>query len=255
MPAAALAAVKSEFSRSGGMRLTLDDRTLTAELVETPRYHRFPPTEELLFGKRVTGACGTTFRYAPKSYVFNRRVWPEDARSVTFGFARDLSRRVKWCLVDGADGADVAFVSFVDAEPSRHVAKGRGPSGEWWRLRGWRGETLQPCLMLRHGPDPSYGAGRCFDGLAEREATLGAEVFTEGPDVYVVGVVAREAEAVRVRVADGSIHVAALYPRAPESRVRAQFFVLALPRESVVAGVRAVARDGRTIARRRFDGR
>lgn len=236
------------------MRLTLDGRTLTADLVHTPRFHRFPPTETLVYGKRVAGACGTTFRHTRNGLVFMRRVWPVEARSVSFGFSRDISRRVKWCLVNGEDGADVAFVSFVDPEPVRLVAKGRAPSREWWRLSGQRGEKLQPCLSLRTGADPQGSSGRCFDGLAEREATLAVDAFREGAGTsYVVGVVARAATAVRVRLGDGTVQQASIYERPRGSRVRASYFVLPLPRGSEVAGARAVAADGRTIHRRRLD--
>jgi hypothetical protein len=236
------------------MRLTLDGRTLTADLVRTPNFHRFPSTEELVYDKRVVGACGTTFRYTRRGVVFMRRLWPAGARRLSFGFGQDISRRVRWCLVDGEDGADVAFVSFVDAEPVRLVAKGRGPSGEWWRLSGQRDEKLQPCLSLRTGADPLAGSGRCFDGLAQREATLAVDEFREGRGTtYVVGVVARAAAAVRIRLDDGTVEHAAIYRRPRGSRVQASYFVLPLPRGSEIAGARAVAADGRTIHRKRFD--
>jgi hypothetical protein len=248
------AAVKSELSRSDGMRLTLDGRTLTADLVRTPRFQRFPPAEELVYDKRVLGACGTTFRHTRRGVVFLRRRWPAGARSLSFGFGRDISPRVRWCLVESADGSDVAFVSFVDAEPVRLVAKGRAQSGEWWRLSGRRGEKLQPCLSLRTGDDPAGSRSRCFDGLAEREATLAVDQFgDESGPTYVVGVVDRAAAAVRIRLDDGAVQNAPIYRRPRGSRVKASYFVLPLPIGAAIVGARAVAADGRTIGRRRFD--
>jgi hypothetical protein len=221
--------------------------------VDTPHVHRFPTTEEQLYGKRVFGGCGTTFRRTRKGLVFMRRVWPDGARTVTFGFARDISRRVKWCLIDGEDHADVAFVSFIDREPARFLAKGRGPSGEWWRFRAWRGERLEPCIELRDGADPEARSSRCFDDMAEREATLEADLFVApATDTYVAGPVSRSASQVRVRLADETVHAAKLYPRPRGSRVRAQFYVLALPAGTEIAGVRGVDAQGRTVGRERF---
>jgi hypothetical protein len=245
--------VKSELSRLDGVRLTLDGRTLTAEIVETPHVHRIPTVEKKTYGKRVGGACGTTFRPVRKALVFQRRLWPVGARSLTFDFRRDISRRVKWCLVDGEDGADVAFVSFVDREPARFLAKGRGPFGEWWRAAAWRGERLEPCLSLRDGADPHSRSGRCFDELAEHEATLDADLFySSDTDMYVVGAVGRSATKVRVRLADGTVQLAKLYRRPRGSQVLAQFFVLALPAGTEPAGVRGVDAKGRTVGRDSF---
>ena len=200
----------------------------------------------------MAGACGATFRPAREGFVFERRVWPAGARSLSFSFGRDISRRVKWCVVDGQDGADVAFISFIDAEPVKLVAKGRDLSGEWWRLSGHRGEKLQPCLSVRTGRDPQSASGRCFDGLAEREATLAIDFFQERAESYVVGVVARAAAAVRIRLRDGTLRLASIYRRPSGSRVRASYFLLPLPRGSGIVGGRAVDSTGRTIARKRF---
>jgi hypothetical protein len=252
LPVAGGAATRSEVSRADGMRLTLNGRTLTAELVRTPNFDRSPTAEDRVYGKRVAGACGTTFRQTREGLVFERRVWPAGARSVSFGFGRDISRHVRWCLVDGQDGADVSFVSFVDAEPVKLVAKGRDRSGEWWRLSGHRGDRLQPCLSLRTGHDPNSASGRCFDGLAEREATLGIDLFEEDGETYVVGVVARGAAAVRVRFGDGTVRLASIYRRPSGSRVRASYFLLPLPQGSEVVGARAVDDTGHTIVRKQL---
>jgi hypothetical protein len=168
---------------------------------------------------------------------------------VTFRFRRDLSRRVRWCLLESEDFSDVAFVSFIDAEPARFVAKGRGPSGEWWRLAAWRGEQMEPCVRLRTGADGELSSRPCFGELADQEATLSVEYAVRG-DRFVYGAVGRSATAVRVRLADGSIELAELHSRPRGSRARAAYFVLALPREGPApAGVRAVDAAGRTVGR------
>ena len=249
LPASSGAAVRSELDRSAGLRLTLNGATLTAEIVRTPRFTRSPTTEEHLYGKRVLGACSTSFRPVRRSAVFTRRLWPAGARELTFGFRRDLSRRVRWCLLEDAGGGDIAFVSFVDREPARVVAKGRGPSGEWWRLAAWRGEKMQPCMRLRTGAASPTAYLPCFDDFAERETTLAVEHQTLA-DRFVYGSVGRSAVAVRVRLADGSIQLAKLHDRPRGSRVRARFFMLVLPKEgSPVVGVRAVDGMGRTVGR------
>jgi hypothetical protein len=248
-PATASAAVRSELDRQGGVRLTLDGAALTAEIVVTPHFHRSPTTEEQLYGQRVAGACGTSFRPLRRTFVFERRVWPAGVRRLTFGFGRDISRRARWCVLEGADGGDVAFVSFVDRERARLAAKGRGPSGEWWRLWAYRGEMMEPCMRLRTGAGAPRAFLPCFGDFAEREATLAAEHQTIA-DRYVYGPVGRSATAVRVRLADGSVELADLYDRPPGSRAMASYFMLVLPREGpAVVGVRALDADGQTIGR------
>jgi hypothetical protein len=250
LPASAGAAVRSELDRLGGLRLTLDGRVLTAEIAHTPRVMRFPTIEERLYGRRVGGACGTTFRPGRRGVVFMRRVWPAGVRQLTFTFGRDISRRVRWCLVDGGD---VAFVSFVHREPHRLVAKGRGASGNWWRLWAHRGERREPCMALRTGAGEPTAFLPCFDDFADREATLAVEHQTLA-DRFVYGPVGRSTTAVRVRLADGTVELAGLYARPRGSRVRASYFMLALPRRGpAVAGVRAVDAAGRTIGREPID--
>jgi hypothetical protein len=253
LPATGGAVVRSELDRLDGMRLTLSGRALISEIVNTPHVTRSPTIEERLYGRRVTGACGTTFR-APvrRGLVFQKRVWPTGARRLTFTFARDISPRVKWCLVDGEDGADAAFISFIDKERSRLVAKGRAPSGEWWRLRGFRGEKLQPCLSFRTA-ESEIGYGAEYDDFSEREATLRVEHETLA-DRFVFGVAGRSTTSVRVRLADGSIEFADLFERPRGSRVRASYFMLALPRRGPAAvGVRAVDAAGNTVGRKPID--
>jgi hypothetical protein len=130
------------------MRLTLDGRVLTAEIVRTPCIHRDPPTEEQLYGTRIDAICSPRSRPQRRGLVIRRQLWPAGARRMAFEFRRDISRRVKWCLIEH-DASDVAFVSFIRRERPMFVGKGRGPSGGWWRLAGWRGLLAEPCAFVR----------------------------------------------------------------------------------------------------------
>jgi hypothetical protein len=252
VPAAADAAVRSRLLRLDGVRLTLDGRRLTAEIVHTPHVTRSPTIDESLYGQRVVGACGVRFS-RPFRFVLKRGYWPAGARSRTFGFGRDISARARWCGLGRADGGYVAFASFVKIEPRRLVAKGRGPSGEWWRLWAHRGSKMQPCIGLRTGAGRPDAYQASFDEFSQREATLAVEHQTLA-DRFVYGPVSRSAARVRVRLEDGTVELAALHRRPAGSRALAQYFVLVLPREGPrVVGVRAVDSDGGTIARRQLD--
>jgi hypothetical protein len=245
------AAVRSGFDRYGGMRLTLDGRTLAAAKAGEGAKSRAEPRLQP-FGKRVLATCGLRFddRF-PGTGTVQRR-WHRGVRSLTFTFDRDLSDRVKWCLLtDDATHFVIAYVSFVDREPARLVAKGRGPSGEWWRLWAYRGQDMEPCMSLRTGAGPGDVFSPCFDELSQREATLEAQPQTLA-DRFVYGPVSRRATAVRVRLLDGSVRLATLYRRPAGSRVLAQYFVLVLPREGPeVLGARAVDAAGRTVGKSR----
>jgi hypothetical protein len=234
------------------MRLTLDGRALTAEIVRTPRFHRSPTTEEQLYGKRIDAVCSSSF-FRPRSHpVLRKRLWPVGARELSFRFRRDISDRVKWCLVEH-DASDIAFVSFIEPEPMRFVGKGRGPSGEWWRLAGRRGLLAEPCALLRIR---GWGTHPCFEEFSDRPVTLGASEFSVcgRRDVFVLGVVSRRAESVRVVTAAGETFEAKLFDPAGGSRVRGRYFVAALP-EVTPTRVESLDAGGSIIARRSLEGR
>jgi hypothetical protein len=248
VPASAGAAVKSGIDRHGGMRLTLDGRVLTAEIVRTPRFHRTPATEKQLYGKRIDGICSPRFRPRRRGLVIRRQRWPIGARQVSFRFGRDISARAKWCLVEH-NASDVAFVSFIEREPMRFVGKGRGPSGEWWRLAGRRGLFAEPCALLRIR---GWDTRPCFEEFSERPVTLGASGFSVcgRPDVFVLGVVSRRAVSVRVLAAGSEVFEAKLYYPASGSRVRGRYFVAALPEGTTPSRVESLDASGNTLARR-----
>jgi hypothetical protein len=232
------------------MRLTLDGRVLTAEIVRTPRIHRDPTTEERLYGKRIDAICSRSSRPLVREVVIRTRRWPAGARRMSFVFERNISRRVKWCLIEHS-ASDIAFVSFVEREPWRFVGQGRGPSGDWWRLAGRRGRFAEPCAMLRIR---GWGTRPCFVQFSERPITLGVEEFGVcGRDLFVLGVVSRRAASVRGLTAAGEVFEARLHDPASGSRVRGRYFVAALPEDTHLSRVESLDAAGNTLARRSIE--
>ena len=251
LPASAGAAVKSGVDRHGGMRLTLNGRVLTAEILRTPHHHRDPTTEEQLFGKRIDAICSPHSRPSPRGVLIRTQLWPAGASRMSFVFGRDISRRAGWCLIEHK-ARDIAIVSFIEREPTRFVGKGRGPSGEWWRLAGWRGLFAEPCALLRiHG----WGSRPCFDEFSERPITLGVEEFSVcgSHDVFVFGVASRRTVTVRVLTAAGDVFDAKLYGPASGSRVRGRYFVAALPAGTELSYVEGLDAEGNSVRRRLSD--
>jgi hypothetical protein len=224
------------------MRLTLDGRVLTAKIV-----HR--KAEEQLFGRRIDAICSPHSRPSPRGVLVRTRLWPRGASQLSFTFGRDISRRARWCLIEHHAG-DIAFVSFVEREPVRFVGKGRGPSGGWLRLAGWRGLFAEPCALLRA---KRFSYRPCFPEFSERPITLGVRSFPpcDGDDI-VFGVVSRRAGSVRVLTDDGPTFEAKLYDPATGSRVRGRYFVAALPEETGAGMVQSLDAEGSFLAQRRF---
>ena len=111
---------------------------------------------------------------------------------------------------------------------------GRGPSGEWWRLAGRRGLFAEPCALLRIR---GWDTRPCFEEFSERAVTLGASGFSVcgRPDVFVLGVVSRQAVSVRAVAAGGEVFEA---------------FVAALPEGTTPSRVESLDASGNTLARR-----
>jgi hypothetical protein len=132
------------------------------------------------------------------------------------------------------------------------VGKGRGPSGEWWRLAGWRGMLAEPCALLRIR---GWATRPCFEEFSERPITLGVREFSVcgRDDVFVFGVVSRGTVNVRVFTADGGVFEAALHDAASGSRVRGRYFVAALPAGTELGRVEALDADGNSVQRRLSD--
>ena len=94
--------------REARIRFTLDGRALAVRLLSrAPRSVR-----RELFGNRIRAVCGTNFAFDRGVKVRRTRLWPVGRRTFRFRFRRDISRRVKWCLLEHTRGGDVAFASF-----------------------------------------------------------------------------------------------------------------------------------------------
>jgi hypothetical protein len=229
------------------MRLTLDGRVLTAKIADVGT-SRGRTLEEKLYGKRIDAICSPSFDPSRRQLVVRRRLWPTGARRVSFRFGRDISRRVKWCLIEH-DAADIASVSFTKPEPIRLVGKGRGPSAAWWRLGGGTGPMGEPCVLWRIA---RASARWCFSQFAERRVTLGVEQSPEcDGDLYLFGVVSAAAATVRLALADGTSVDANRYEAPRGSRIRPRFFAAALPEGSAVRSVQALDDAGGVLAERR----
>jgi hypothetical protein len=238
------ATVRSKLS--GGVRLTLAGRHLTAAIVADRG------VADELQGHRVRAVCGATLDRLRQDSVFTTRRWPADARTVRFRFRRDVSERASWCLLEDMSGSDIVLARFFDAEPRRLVAKGSSPTGSSWRMWGWRGVDRQPCAALRLAAGD--GSRSCFDKDAAREAQLSAAAHNTGctGDLFVYGVASRVATVVRITLRDGTTVEASRYPRPAGSRVRAQYFLAVLPGTAHASGIDALDAQGDPIGHTEF---
>jgi hypothetical protein len=251
MTAQADAAMRVKHDKSSEVRFVLDGRSLTATVVDLPRYQQHPPTMSRVSGKAVVLACGTSFKRFSRATIVRQTIrWSRGARSETVRFRRDISRRVKWCVVDEGPrgGADIASISFYAAEPPRVLVRGRFADGERWRFVAWRGKRLEPCVGVA-GLDGRTST--CFHEEAEDETGLAAMLLvpTCSGESVVIGAAARSARTVTVTRSDGSTAAADLYRRPAGSKVRAQYFLTVLTGTAQVT--KLVARDakGRIVGR------
>jgi len=247
------AAVRTKLDRGNEVRFELSGRTLSMTLVERELVFQSPTTQSELLGQRVRVACATSFRYSRKNMVMAVLNWPDDSTTAAVQFARDISKRVKWCLIEATGkyaGGDIAFVSFREAEPGRRLTSGMLRDGTPWRLAAWRGNKLQPCLALRL---PDDDGTFCFDDEAETEAGIEGAFFvpTCSWETFVLGVAARSAARVEIRLEGGATVPAVLRPRPRGSRVRAQYFTALIDGPVAVSTVIAYDAQGLAIARDR----
>jgi hypothetical protein len=117
---------------------------------------------------------------------------------------------------------------------------------------GWRAANRQPCAALRVVGDDK--ARSCFDDDAAREARLSVAVHSTGcsRDLFVYGATSRATSLVRITLNDGTTVEAVRHPRPAGSRVRAQYFLAALPGAAHILLVEAIDADGTRIGHRRF---
>lgn len=249
-------AVRAKTDRSSAVRFVLKHRTLTVRVLDRPHHQVHPPVLEQLTGKRVRVACGTRFQPSEAVIVKARRLWPVGKSTLAVRFRRNISHRVRWCFIEaGESGGDVASVSFVRREPARLLARGRMDSGERWRLAGWRGSRLQPCMRIVHG-DGAFA--NCFDDDAEREARLQTVLNVGGcrrpRQQFLLGVAPRSTATVDV-VLDDALVTGRVIRRPSGSRARAKYLLAVLPGDAKIR--RVVARDhqGLVLGRERGVGR
>jgi hypothetical protein len=92
--------------RSHDVRFTLDGRSLAVTVPPGPN------TRAAYDGKRIDAICSSTLTPRAESRVTASQVWPAGANDRTFTFDRDISRKVKWCLLEH-EAKDLAYALFV----------------------------------------------------------------------------------------------------------------------------------------------
>jgi hypothetical protein len=113
---AAVATTRSATDRESGLRFRLEGRVLTVSLAPQPG--REPPdARDELWGERVRAACSTSYLrpIGRRRAVHVVRLWPDGAHHVAFYFGRDISTRVKWCIVEEPGGGDIGFAALQPA--------------------------------------------------------------------------------------------------------------------------------------------
>jgi len=107
-----------------------------------------PDTRNELWGKRIRAVCSPTFNYRKALRVAVRavRLWPRGQTQLSYSFERDISDRVKWCLLEDAGGGDVAGVYFQVFVPVRGDTEKDRRIGRALRRYLWRNASSAPWL-------------------------------------------------------------------------------------------------------------
>lgn len=133
------AATRTKLDRGNELRFTLSGSVLTLAIVDRPNFIQSPTIQSELLGKRIWVGCSTSFRSVKRHTVASARVgWPQGAESISVHLDRDISRRARWCLVEGVGRlafGDIAYASFYEAEPGRRLTSGRLRDGTRWGAR------------------------------------------------------------------------------------------------------------------------
>jgi hypothetical protein len=129
-------ATEVDLDRDHGVRFVVDGPVLTVRL--EPQTGQRPPDIRMdVWGRAVRVACSPLFtaddRRLLRAVVTSELFWPNGQLELSFTFDRDISERVKWCLLESAGGEDVAGAMFepfirVLADPLRERRMG-------WALR------------------------------------------------------------------------------------------------------------------------
>jgi hypothetical protein len=241
---------RTAYDRESGVRLTLEGRGLTADLVR-PR----PSTRRRLYGERVKALCSPSLPFARTGLVRAVRRWPPGRERLRFRFARDVSEDVVWCLVEAVGGGDIATAFYIRAEPFRPVAEGGSPAGTGWRMWGRRGALTEPCVRVRFtgGARTNHCFGGAVGGVRRLSTILDLRACRG--DTYVYGVTAPETVAVHLRLFDGSTVAGQLYEPPSESQVEMRYFMAIVPGLAKVRAVRALASTGQLLERKLYPRR
>ena len=96
-----------------GMRFGLDGRVLAVRMLpDIP-----DASYETVSGARISATCGTNVAAAPgdpRGETTLTRLWPDDQRSLSYRFPRDVSR---WCRLEDQSGSTLAFARFRGVSP------------------------------------------------------------------------------------------------------------------------------------------
>jgi hypothetical protein len=115
---AAEGATEVGLDRDHGVRFIVDGPVLTVRL-EPQTGQRPPDVREDVWGRRIGAACSPVFSVRPRRLrrvaVTGVQLWPEGQLELNYTFERDISDRVKWCLLEdgGTDVAGVTFERFI----------------------------------------------------------------------------------------------------------------------------------------------
>jgi hypothetical protein len=103
---AAAAPAPAGVDRDHGVRFDLSGRMLTVSLLE-------PTVQPEVWGRRVRAACSPRFVHDLSAVVHRTQLWRDGQSQLTYTFTRDVSAKVKWCLIeDASGGGDIAAVQF-----------------------------------------------------------------------------------------------------------------------------------------------
>ena len=201
--------VKVGIDVQAGVRFRLERRQLTVSLFPwTPN-----ETHNMVVGARIRASCGVAFaQVGPEGDPRNAReertrLWPAGRDKLRFRFARDISKRARWCRVEDPAVGHVAFVMFGSAptRPLSQTQKIEHNANEWARLFAASDHAAcerymaQPacermdCMRVGNRPienctPPSRAFRKSFRGARVEEVVIQDTRFGEGSQNRRAGV-------------------------------------------------------------------
>jgi hypothetical protein len=131
--------------RDHGVRFELSGPNLTVTLIR-------PDVQDDVWGKNLDAICSPAFdpRRASRTAVRAVQLWPQGQTELTFTFDRDISYRVKWCLLE--DGAhDIAGVNFQPFFPVYGTSANDKRIARELRRYLWRNAGFEPWIWRLSG--------------------------------------------------------------------------------------------------------